>query len=279
MPLNGSGWQPQKFVRFVKSFGSALRTCLVETDHGPGYLKGLGNPEGPHALACELVGTELADWLRLPTLDYAILTVQPNDDISIGENERVNPGPAFITRREEFALPWGGDDGTLANISDVSVISKLVVIDTWLRNCDRHAPDGLRRNLDNVLLIKELGSRRALRLVAMDFTHAFTCGNELTKRISQIDHVNDQRVYGLFPEFRPWIDRRVVRACAKRLEELSADETSRIVRSIPHQWEVPDPVRASLTSFILNRARFLAAHIEEIIWTQMTLNQEEGNGN
>jgi hypothetical protein len=43
--------------------------ACVETDAGEGFLKAMGNPESPHVLACELVGTLLAEWLGLPTLE------------------------------------------------------------------------------------------------------------------------------------------------------------------------------------------------------------------
>src|SRR5689334_23757756 len=33
-------------------------------------------------------------------------------------------------------------------------------------------------------------------------THAFTCGRELTRRISHLDRIRDNDVYGLFPGFR-----------------------------------------------------------------------------
>ena len=278
MPLNGSGWQPNRCVRSVRFFGSALRTALVETDQGFGYLKGLGNPEGPHPLACELLGSELADWLGLPTLDYSLVEIQSGDEIPTSSNARVAPGRAFISKREELAFTWGGDAGTIEHIANVEAISQLVVIDTWIRNCDRHSPDGLRQNLDNVMLIKEPASRRAVRLVAMDFTHAFTCGHELTKKLSNIEYVRDARVYGLFDQFKLWLDRNVVRNCAVKMGAIQTADVTQLVNSIPNDWHVSTELRSHLVAHICERARFLADHIEGIIWEQMKFLEETENG-
>lgn len=279
MPLHGSGWRPKAFVSFSRYFGSALSTALVETDQGLGYLKGLGNREGPHALACEFVGSCLADWLGLPTLDFALLEVKPEDEIPTGPSSRVAPGPAFISRSEPFAFAWGGDPYSLANLSNAEVISQLVVVDTWLRNCDRCAPDLGRRNRDNVLLLKEPHSKRALRLIAMDFTHAFTCGNELSRRLGFIEYIQDTKVYGLFPEFNDWLDRTQVRACADNLGRIDPAEVEQIVAQVPREWEISSELRHIWIRHIFERARFLARNIEELIWAQRDLLKEQGNGN
>ena len=54
---------------------------LVRTDAGDGYLKAMGNPAGEHALACELVGTQLAAWFGLPVFDFAIIQVTAADEL------------------------------------------------------------------------------------------------------------------------------------------------------------------------------------------------------
>jgi hypothetical protein len=62
-------------------FPTSARTALVETDGGFGYLKAMGGPEGPHTLAAEVVATQLAEWLGLPTFDCAIITIDQMDEI------------------------------------------------------------------------------------------------------------------------------------------------------------------------------------------------------
>jgi hypothetical protein len=39
-------------------------TARVDTDLGEGYIKALGNPEGPHILACELIGSHAGGLAR-----------------------------------------------------------------------------------------------------------------------------------------------------------------------------------------------------------------------
>jgi len=53
-----------------------------------------------------------------------------------------------------------------------------------------------------------------LVLKAIDHTHAFTCGRELTRRISNLDEVRDSTVFGRFPEFESFLDPEHVRAAA-----------------------------------------------------------------
>jgi hypothetical protein len=83
---------------FHQKAGGALktgtRTIKVVTDLGAGYLKGLGNPEGPHVLVSELVGTRLANWLGLPTFEFGIIPVIAGYGLTFFDGEEVEPGPA-----------------------------------------------------------------------------------------------------------------------------------------------------------------------------------------
>ena len=54
---------------------------------------------GPHALASELVGTQLADWFGLPTFDYSIIRVETDEiELRFANGQLAQTGPAFITR-------------------------------------------------------------------------------------------------------------------------------------------------------------------------------------
>ena len=101
-------WQPSTILRFVKSFPTSTNVVLVDTDEGEGYLKALGNPEGPNVLACEWIGTLLANWFGLRTLEHAIIWVTPEDNIPLVNGTLALQSPAFITRKIS-AFPWGGD--------------------------------------------------------------------------------------------------------------------------------------------------------------------------
>ena len=58
--FSSSNFQPTSITRFIANFDSGAGTLFVDTDAGKAYLKAIGNPAGPHALACEWVGTRLA---------------------------------------------------------------------------------------------------------------------------------------------------------------------------------------------------------------------------
>ncbi len=71
-----NSWHPTYIRRSTnKTFDTGAGAVVVETDAGRGYLKGIGNPGGEHVLACEYVGTQLATWFGLPTLEYGIIQV------------------------------------------------------------------------------------------------------------------------------------------------------------------------------------------------------------
>jgi hypothetical protein len=238
----------------------------VDTDAGEGFLKAMGNPEGPHVLACELVGTELAKWLGLPTLEYAVIWVTPEDEIPLAGGGLAAPGPAFITKAES-GFPWGGDDEALRRIRQPEDISRIVVLDTWIRNCDRYRPEPNRRvNRDNVFLAWETGPERGLVLKAMDHTHAFTCGRELTHRIGQMNDIQDTTIFGCFPEFVPFLDQEHMRTAAGQLGQMEGALASRFVARVPTEWQVEAPVREAWVRFIVERADFVATNMISWLW-------------
>ncbi len=101
-------WQPTTFRRFERALASSTFPAQIVTDTGRAYIKVINNPIGPHALVREWVGTSLARWFGLPTLDFAILELDEMDEIPLHDNRRAQSGPAFITRAVE-GHPWGGD--------------------------------------------------------------------------------------------------------------------------------------------------------------------------
>ena len=137
---------------------------------------------------------------------------------------------------------WGGDEHSLTAVVNPEDIARLMLFDTWTRNCDRHPPDLAMRkpNYNNVYLSNEDLADGELRLVAMDHTHCFDCGRDLTERLARIDLVQDERMYGLFPPFRHYLDthRRALEADLARLAAVPRGEMTAIVSGIPAQWKV-----------------------------------------
>ena len=258
-------WQPTHFEELVDGpFATSMGTALVETDAGPGYLKALGNPEGPHALAREFVGSSLARWFGLAVPDFAILQLDSADclDYPPPKGGRMQSGPAFISR----AVPgraWGGEAADLAGLENPDDVTRLVVFDTWIRNRDRHPADltTWKPNYANVLLAKT-DSVEGHRLCAIDHTHCFAPGADLTKKLADLANIRDDGVYGLFPAFSPHVRPGVLEWCKADLAGVKRDEVAEIVGGVPAEWEVPAEVRAAWVKLIVDRAAFLVNKIE-----------------
>jgi hypothetical protein len=141
----------------------------------------------------------------------------------------------------------------------------LVVFDTWTANCDRCPAEGQGRrpNHDNVFFSQERGEEPIL--LAIDHSHCFTCGNDLTTRVASIDRVQDSRVYGLFPAFVNMVRRDRVQESVARLVTLPDQLVRDTVDSIPGEWQVGADVRAALGELIIRRAGFVAEHIEDAL--------------
>lgn len=262
-----SAWHPTEVRRVVRPLATGAETVIVETDSGTGYLKAMGNCGGEHILACEWVATQLARWFGLPTFDFALIEVRDEDGIVFYGGTPARPGPAFITRKER-GQSWGTRRRQLQRVVNQDDITRLVVFDTWTRNWDRYSADGKRQNYDNVFLSEEAPPGQFL-LKAIDHTHCFTWGRDLTGKLSHIDNQQDRGIYGLFPEFRPLLKREILQEAVGRLGEIREEDVRPIVDGIPRAWDVSDAARAALVTFAVGRARFLGDTMERELWPQM----------
>ena len=100
------------------------------------------------------------------------------------------------------------------------------------------------------------------QLIAMDHTHCFTCGRDLNAQLARIDVVKDDRLYGLFPDFKPSIAARLpeLTAAVALLSTLSRASVTQLVDSIPAEWEVVQAGRTALVNLICDRAEYVAAN-------------------
>ncbi len=261
-------WAPTAFLRFEGGYDTSMGTARIVTDAGPAYIKAMGNRQGPHCLACEWVGTQLARWLGLPTFDFALMPIDAKEDeIPFARGGRADSGPAFVAKATPGHV-WDGSEDGLKGLVNPPDIPRLVVFDTWTRNCDRHPPDlrTRRPNYDNVFLadVGEKGKGQS-RLLAIDHTHCFTCGRDLTPNIANVDLVRDPRLYGLFPAFVSRVHQEEVESAVDRLRQLKEDTVVEIIQTVPAEWEVDRPTRAAWKASICDRAAFVAASIVTII--------------
>jgi hypothetical protein len=135
-----------------------------------------------------------------------------------------------------------------------------VIFDTWTLNCDRYAPKGKRINRDNVFLSEDAPAGRFL-LRAMDHSHCFTCGKPLSPKVGHIERVKDERIYGLYPEFRGRLDRRIVRDAVHQLRRFPRKDADILTEGIPREWDVDQQTRDALILLLVSRAAFLADSI------------------
>lgn len=263
MPIQTPEWAPTRFVRFVRSIGTSTGPAEIVTDRGRAYLKALGNKEGPHSLAAEWIGTALADWLGLRTFALAKLVVAADDEIQLGHTRRAAAGPAIAVRAEDGSS-WNQTIEELAATKNVEDVAGLVVLDTWLLNCDRYPADlnARKPNPDNIFLSEQGAPAGKFLLTAMDHTHCFACGRELNAKLANIDRVKDPRVYGRFPEFESFLRPDLVQKAVARLCAITREDVATSVEQIENDWEVSSSGRVALTQLVLDRADFVATTIQ-----------------
>jgi hypothetical protein len=251
----------------VRTVASSSRVAVVQTDAGAAYLKAINNPWGPNVLACDWLGTQLARRFGLQTFDVAILELTDLDEVQIDEGVMATSGPTLIARAEEGS-PMGGQKA-LNSVENIEDIPRLIVFDTWVRNCDRYAPGlghegGPRMNSDNLFLSAEDAPKGKFILKAIDHGHIFSCGHRLTNRLAEINNIKEERLYGLFPFFQPYVTTEQLEEVAKELSRVRSDLWKDLLDSIPDKWDVSAEARRAIDKFLLERARFLADNLRAL---------------
>lgn len=90
-------------------------------------------------------------------------------------------------------------------------------------------------------------------------------GEELTAKLSNIDKVQDEHVYGLFPEFRNRLREDIIDECATRLSQMDAETAEAVVGTVPPEWDVPREARRAWSELIFRRAGFVADNVQKWI--------------
>lgn len=263
----GRDWRPQTVRRVIETLPTSTAPVKVATDDGIGFLKGIGNPAGLDSLATELVCGELARWLGLITPDFSVINVA-DLRIDLARGGPLVSGPAFISREVDY-LPFDGADLMLRKLKDISQVSQLIVFDTWIRNQDRYAPDpnsGMI-NRDN-LFFKPNG--RKVDLVAFDHSHCFVAGT-LEDDLNGPGIIEDESVYGFFPEFSPFVRADAVGQVVDRLKEMNTAVASAIVDSIPVEWGLTTQLRSRWVDIICERAQRVAGYAPAMMIEQSRL--------
>ena len=258
--MSKTRWNPTTIKRVLKDdIDSSTCPVVVLTDKGTGYFKALGNPEGAHVLAREFVGTSLANLLGIPTFEYSIFHFNGVPEIQLLRGGIAQQGAGFITKKEHGDV-WNGKIKSLKHITNPEDITRLVCLDTWVRNTDRYS---LRRSgephsrSDNVFLSRLVTG--GLVLKAYDFTHALFCTTETTSK------AHETTVYGLFPEFKERLDSETAKQVCDKLKTITTKRIKPIIGQIPDEWEIDLPTRETWIKFIVTRASYLSKNFMPLV--------------
>lgn len=264
----GRTWQPTRVDRVIEALRSSTSVVKVATDQGVGFLKGMDSRTGNESLARELLGSELATLIGLRVPPFAILEVA---DIRIERFDcaAIPPGPAFISR-ELRGSPSAAGDTFLRKLTNRNDIPLLVVFDTWIRNHDRCPPEGAldpTPNRDNLFFTPV---RRMFEMVAIDHTDCLV-EEDLDTGLAGDAFVNDSKVYGVFPEFRPYLNEANLRRAAGALTFIDLAAVQAIVASIPIRWGPAAAVRRALSEKLFARSRRVEGHIFDSLVPQLLM--------
>jgi len=271
MLFSSTNFHPQSLLRVIEGYNSSTLPCLVDTDLGKAVLKAANNPAGQSSIASEIVCGELAKWLGLNVPDFCILN-DVNLNIPLGNTGRNFETPIFGSKYQ-IAETRDISGKMLEKVENIQDISKLIVFDTWIRNYDRYDARYEHENSDNYLL-KQLGNSAKYELLVIDHSHCVSLDslNDVTDWNNLIE---DEAIYGLFPEFSPHITPVYVRAALEKLSGLDKNHVEQIVNSIPIELGISRSSKDSLQNFICERAKFLVANFSERLFAQMDLQYDE----
>ncbi len=249
----------------------------MATDEGNAYVKWPDNLQGPPALSSELIGTGLAQWFGLETFPYCVFDAIPVDAFPDSHDE--TPTPVFATQ-EVHGEPWNGDDGLLTKVENLDDISWLVVFDTFACNYDRHRPcviagqPSAHLNERNVFLSENAAEGR-FRFRVYDHTLCEFALMDASDGDQWRGKIKDPTVYGLFPQFRPYLAREQVAAAAAKLATLDAGTIDAIVDAVPTQWIQQTDTPIHWKEFIEKRAAYVADTIESKLFPQFEIPYED----
>jgi hypothetical protein len=256
-------WQPIEIKYALESFQTSTGVVRVMTDAGIGYLKALGNSQGPHALVREYVGTSIAKSLGLKTLEFTTINILPDDEIVLGNGKIAKSGLSFITKEEPTAISGLVE---MKKISNKNHLAGLIVADTLLLNRDRFPGIlGGKPNYDNLMFSKSPTDHTKYELIAMDFSHCMHISQSINLSLKQIDSIKNEEIYGLFPDFKGFVDAEAITQYKENLKNLDEDCINTILAKVPIDWDFNQKTKEIVHDFLIRRTYFLYDNIERLL--------------
>ncbi len=177
-----------------------------------------------------------AEWIgALLAVELEVLTPRPAL-VELSE-EAIGTAPPSVRQRAEAGLVFGteylsnakpilGPTGLTGCHNHVGLLSRLVVLDTWIETLDRMQPNYGRNLIVNV-------ERRQETLMAIDFGMSFA--PVLFTLVGAVPEFSVISVVAR-PEARPLLDAGIISATLGYVETLSEADITKIVRSTPDAW-------------------------------------------
>ncbi|MDH7479224.1 MAG: hypothetical protein QHH02_04360 [Syntrophomonadaceae bacterium] len=246
--------QAKTYIRPV--VGSGAKAQLILFDDGRHYVvKFKGNPQGLRVLSNELIANRLADLLRVPVAEGAVVRV--SQEFIDFEPELYKH--SFIGGLQYGSLFYEGAYGNptermLAEVADPELFAGIIVFDHLINNWDR------RYHGDNLLFLAE----QPPRLITIDHGHAFD-GPEWTveglkKAALPVDlfYGHFYRVMGEFLRGNPF------EAPLRRVEELGEEQLAAIMTDLPPEWCIGEAERQAMLEYLRLRRANLREAIEKL---------------
>jgi len=253
----GAECQPTTITREIQIFPSSCRPAKVATDKAEGFIKGLGNPQGPSTLISELLAAELGTWFGLKIPPFAVVTDCPIQIPMLQHHGYIQP-PVFFSKAID-GTPRDGTNAFLRRLQRPSDVARLVVFDTWIRNNDRYVEGAA--NSDNLLYALSTEKGR-YELVPIDHSHCFTDQEfEIDLPAATAALITDDRIYGRYPEFTPFITAEAVDSALDDLKALDREFVCECVNALPAEWGLPAILRDPLVDLICGRAAFVVGNL------------------
>ena len=257
-------WEPTKVTRVVDFLTTSTKPIKAETDDGLALIKYIGNPQGCDALVAEFVAGSLARCVGIPVPDFAIINCP---EIEIGPYNLVTTaGPSFASRWVPDAMSLAPDSKLLEDLREPSMITNLVVFDTWIRNFDRYSDSGddTVSNLDNILFVPD---KRKSAMIVIDHTHAFV-ESTFDEEMDDPMWWDDKTVYGQFPNFKPYLSHKALMNMIDKIMGVDIVTLEEIFAKLPSDWQLTQVQRSLFAEQLLKRAEALPNWLPEALFDQ-----------
>ena len=144
-----------------------------------------------------------------------------------------------------------------------------MAFDTWIRNFDRYSGEGpdANSNLDNLLFIPD---RRKSALVVIDHTHAFV-EVSFDEEIADPHWQLDESIYGLFPNFVPFLDHKVLMTAIDKFRGVDIMTLEEIFERLPNEWQLTLAQRSLFAEQLFKRAENLSNWLPDKLFSQKEL--------